>query len=67
MYKGNLFKLCSNYSLIIKITNGISFATVYFFFALIPYFGSSIGIFLITILSLILGNGNQFLVVLMFQ
>ena len=51
----------------LKITNGISFATVYFFFALIPYFGSSIGIFLITILSLILGNGNQFLVVLMFQ
>lgn len=47
-----------------KISNGLSLAAVYFLCALIPYFGSSIGVFLITLLSFVLGNDKQFIFVL---
>ncbi len=48
----------------LKIPNGLGLAAIYFLFALIPYFGSSIGVFLVTFLSYVLGNSSQFFVVL---
>lgn len=46
-----------------KISNGLSLAVVYFLFALIPYFGSTIGVFLITFLSMVLSSNSQFIIV----
>lgn len=55
-FMGLLFSL-------LKINNGLIFAALYFLFALIPYFGSSIGVILITFLSFVLGTNNQFVAV----
>ena len=53
-----------------KISNGLSLAVLYFLFALIPYFGSTIGVFLITFLSMVLSSKQYvfvFIIAFVFQ
>lgn len=45
-----------------KVQNSIMLALIYFMFALIPYFGSIIGVLLITLLSFLSGNLEQTIV-----